>query len=60
MSDDKRTVEIWLHETSKKFVVEAISTHTSGPFFCVVISADEVLRFPIRNIWSIRETVGSA
>jgi len=50
-------VEIWFHETSQPVVHEADNTYTKGPFFCVA-GLGKVCKYPIRNIWRVREDYG--
>ncbi len=54
-------VKIRLQETSQAIVIEnAENTYTKGPFFCVYIKDDGIVRkFPISTIFEVEESYQS-
>lgn len=52
-------VEIRLQESSQTLFYEAENTHTKGPMYCIRLKDNSTLKFPLVNIFSIKEIVPS-
>lgn len=48
-------VFVWLNETSVPMKHEAKSTYTKGPMFCVMLPNGDVVKYPVQNIFRVRE-----
>lgn len=51
------TVQIFLKETSQRIKFEeAQNSYTKGPFFCVLTKDNFVYKYPVANIFNVKET----
>lgn len=48
-------VIVELKETSQALELAARNTYTKGPFYCVYTAEGIVQKFPIDNIWRVKE-----
>lgn len=52
-------VELWLKRTSQPLVYEDVmNTYQKGKFYCVLGYDNIVIKYPIANIWRVKETYG--
>jgi hypothetical protein len=50
-------VEIWLKETSQSLKhPNTTNTYTKGPLYVVFVDKDNVYKYPLDNIWRIKES----
>ena len=50
-------IEIYLKETSQRITFEDVkNAYTKGPFYCVYTKDNFVYKYPINNIFNIKES----
>jgi len=59
MSDKLLTVAVHLKDQSQPIIHEnVINTYEKGSFFCVYCGAENVYKYPLVNIWRVKEDYG--
>ena len=52
-------VSVQLKETAQPIEHEALNAYTKGPFYCVYVSGDSVYKYPLADIWRVKEDYGT-